>query len=148
MTKFLLSSENDLHIISGYVCDHFENNGKPLKVEIKLARKRSLSQNAFSHVIYTEISKYLIAKGRKDCSDGWVKQMLKNSFLGWQEVEIVNVVTGERTIKEELRHTSDLDKGEMMNYLTQIINWAGDIGCQIRIPADSEYMQSMESQNL
>jgi len=147
LKQFLITSTDDLHKVSGYVFEQSESGKLPLKVEIKAARKRSLSQNAFSHVIYQEISKNLIQRGREDCSPEWIKQMLKNTFLGWHDVEIVNVVTGQRQVRSELRHTSKLDKGEMMNYLTQIIDWAESIGCQIKIPSDSEYMKLRNSQN-
>lgn len=145
--EFLLTSADDLLKVSGYVNDHFDDAGKPLKVVIKQAGKRSLSQNAFSHAIYQDVSKYLIQRGREDCTPEWVKQMLKNTFLGWEEIEIVNVVTGERVIRQELRHTSKLSKGEMMNYITQLLDWAESIGCQIKIPVNSDYFKYMESMN-
>ncbi|EOH1040538.1 hypothetical protein ACY0MI_004973, partial [Enterobacter hormaechei] len=39
--------------------------GQPLRLQVKPWReKRSLSQNALSHMWYTEISNYLIARGK------------------------------------------------------------------------------------
>ena len=73
--------------------------------------------------------------------------MLKNKLLGWIDETYTDIVTGEKTTRQELRHTSDLTNGEMLDYLTQIIEWAESIGCEIRIPANSQYMQLMESQN-
>jgi hypothetical protein len=109
--------------------------------------KRSISQNALSHSMYSEISRYLILKGRTDCSPAWIKKALKSKFLGWMSEVYVDIVTGEKTEREVLRHTSDLDSGEMCHYLTQCLAWACDIGCDIRIPANSVYMKLMEQQN-
>ncbi|RJP48745.1 MAG: hypothetical protein C4586_08485 [Anaerolineaceae bacterium] len=108
---------------------------------------RSLSQNAFQHVIYQEISKYLINKGRTDCSPEWVKDMLKNKFLGWVQREFTDVVTGKKTVHEVLRPTAALDVGEAYQYTTEILDWAQSIGCDIKIPANSEYMKLREAQN-
>ena len=73
--------------------------------------------------------------------------MLKNKLLGWDIETFTDILTGAKTEREVLRHTSQLTKGEMMDYLTQIIEWAESIGCEIRIPVNSEYMRLMESQN-
>ena len=108
---------------------------------------RSLSQNALQHVIYSDISAYLITKGRTDCTPEWVKDALKNKFLGWEEKVYTDIVTGEKRVREVLRQTSKLDKGEACHYTTQIIDWASSIGCEIKIPASCEYREMMENQN-
>ncbi|MGJ0580878.1 hypothetical protein ACR71G_23310 [Xenorhabdus bovienii] len=82
--------------------------------------KRSLSQNALSHVWYKQISDYLIANGRDCCPESWVKDNLKATYLGFEEVEYTDFVTGELITKQELRHTSKLDKGDMHYYMSQI----------------------------
>jgi len=46
-----------------------------------------------------------------------------------------------------LRHTSDLDTGDMHFYLTQVEGWALSLGCKLTVPADSEYMNLKEKQN-
>lgn len=143
----LVTSPEGLHEISSYVCDHFDNGGGALKIKITNSGKRSLSQNAFQHVIYGEISRYLISKGRNEWTPDFVKKNLKNKFLGWKQEPFVDIKTGERRDIWTLRKTSELDKGESMNYTTQILDWAESIGCQIRIPEDSEYFQSMQQQN-
>lgn len=109
---------------------------------------RSLSQNAFQHVIYAEISQYLIGKGRTDCDEQWVKKMLKNRFIGWVDEEFTDVVTGQKTIRSVLKSTKKLDVGEATHYIDQILAWAADIGCWIQIPAHSEYAKYKESQDL
>ncbi len=127
-------------------CQDMLEEGKTIKVTVKNARKRSLSQNAFQHVIYTEVSKYLVSKGRESWTPEYTKLQLKNKFLGWQEEEYVDVVTGEVTIRETLRHTAGLSKGESFDFTTQIIDWAESIGCPIKIPDDSEYMNLYREQ--
>ena len=124
-----------------------QSNQWPLTIDYKHGVSRSISQNALSHSIYSEVSKYLISKGRTDCSPDWIKKMLKNKLLGWDVETFTDILTGAKTQREVLRHTSQLTKGEMMDYLTQIIEWAESIGCEIRIPVNSEYMKLMESQN-
>ncbi len=144
----LVTSVDDLHEISGYAHDHFEQGGVALKVRITNSGKRSLSQNSFQHVCYQEISKYLVAKGRSEWTPEFVKKNLKNKMLGWKAETFIDVKTGERRDIWTLKSSSKLDKGEAMNYITEILDWAESIGCHIRIPEDSEYMKLMQSQNM
>ena len=121
---------------------------KKYRVNIVLWReKRSISQNSLQHVIYSDISKYLISKGRIEWTEKKVKESLKSKFLGWEQREIIDVVTGEITVKEMLRESSKLDVGEAFHYTTQIIEWAESIGCGIKIPAKCEYREIMERQS-
>ena len=144
MSKIIVHNQNELiALISGLS----EKGEYPLTINWSSGVNRSLSQNAFSHVIYSEISRYLVSKGRADCSPDWIKRMLKNRFLGWQDETYTDIVTGEKVVKQVLRHTSKLDKGDMLNYLTEIINWAESIGCEIKIPVNSQYMKFMDEQN-
>ncbi|MDQ9199390.1 YbcN family protein [Cronobacter sakazakii] len=102
---------------------------------------RSLSQNALAHMWFSEISAYLIKRGKSFASPEWVKDALKHSYLGYEEREMTDVITGEKTTIRSLRHTSDLDTGEMHFFLTQVEGWALNIGCRLTIPEDSEYAQ-------
>ena len=144
----LVTSVDDLHEISGYAHDHFDQGGGALKVKITNSGKRSLSQNSFQHVCYQEISKYLVAKGRNEWTPEFVKKNLKNKMLGWKAETFVDVKTGERRDIWTLKSSSKLDKGEAMNYITQILDWAESIGCHIKIPESSEYMKLMQSQKM
>lgn len=109
--------------------------------------KRSLNQNALSHMWYSEISDWLIRRGKDFASPEWVKDAMKHTYLGYVEREMVDVVTGETTVIRSLRHTSDLDTGDMHFYLTQVEGWALSLGCKLTVPADSEYMTLKEKQN-
>ena len=121
---------------------------KAYRVNVVLWReKRSLSQNAFQHVIYQEISKYLINNGRPDWCEKTVKRNMKNKYLGWVKEEFVDVITGEITIKEELKETSKLDVGDSFEYTTNLLAWCGGMGIYIKIPEQCEYRELQEKQN-
>lgn len=125
----------------------FVTEGNALRISIKQwTDKRSLSQNALQHVIYKDISIYLVDNGR-DWSPERVKKALKFKFLGEYIEHITDVTTGQVHERRELRSTAKLDKGDAHHYTTQIIDWAESIGCQIKIPANCEYRELMEAQN-
>ncbi|HDU8021412.1 YbcN family protein [Cronobacter sakazakii] len=102
---------------------------------------RSLSQNALAHLWFEEISDYLTKRGKAFASPAWVKDALKHSYLGYEERDMTDVITGEKTTIRSLRHTSDLDTGEMHFFLTQVEGWALNIGCRLTIPNDCHYAQ-------
>ena len=108
---------------------------------------RSLDQNALFHVWCNELSKHLISGGRDYCAFPWVKLALKATFLGSEVIESTNVLTGEKTATDEIRHSSDLSKGEMCDFLTQIQGWALDVNYILTAPISSEYHKLNEMQN-
>ena len=121
------------------------DSGETYRLIIKPWReKRSLNQNALSHMWYSEISDWLIRRGKDFASPEWVKDAMKHTYLGYVEREMVDVGTGETTLIRSLRHTSDLDTGDMHFYLTQVEGWALSLGCKLTVPADSEYMKLKE----
>lgn len=145
--NYVIDSKEQLVAVFGYIKEAVLN-GDPISLQVKPYKKtRSLSQNAFQHVIYGEVSKYLIRHGRKEWNPEFVKKQLKNKFLGWVQTEFVDVLSGEVSIKEELKSTADLDTGESYHYTTQILEWASSIGCYINVPADCEYRTIQEHQN-
>jgi len=124
------------------------DSGETYRLIIKPWReKRSLNQNALSHMWYSEISDWLIRRGKDFASPEWVKDAMKHTYLGYVEREMVDVGTGETTLIRSLRHTSDLDTGDMHFYLTQVEGWALSLGCKLTVPADSEYMNLKDKQN-
>lgn len=146
-SEFFIKNVDGLHRVSSFVHDHFNKSDKALKLRITTCGKRSLSQNAFQHVIYQEISKYLVSKGREDWTPEFVKENMKNHFLGWDKKEYIDISSGCVSVREVLRKTSTLDKGESFNFTTQCLEWAESIGCNIRIPDDCAYRQMMDEQN-
>lgn len=126
----------------------FETDCFPVKLTISdNFRKRSLSQNALFHKWVNELSVYLIKGGRKDSSPEFCKDLLKHTFLGYEQIERVNAKTGERVTVSQLKHTSDCDKGEMTHFMNKCYVWCVDIGLLLTIPIDSEYAKLMEHQN-
>lgn len=70
--------------------------GQCFRLQVKPWReKRSLSQNALSHMWYTEISEYLIARGKTFATPEWVKDAMKHTYLGYESKDRVDVVSGE-----------------------------------------------------
>jgi hypothetical protein len=114
---------------------------------VRWRERRSLSQNAFQHVIYSEISKFLIANGRPDWCTDTVKKNMKNKFLGWTKEEFVDVITGEIKEVETLVSTSGLDVGASYNYTTELLNWCFDMNINIKIPEDCDYRKLQDQQN-
>lgn len=99
-------------------------DGKCFRMVLKPWReRRSLSQNALSHMWYSEISEYLISKGKTFATPAWVKDALKHTYLGYETKDLVDVVTGDITTIQSLRHTSDLDTGEMYVFLCKVEAW-------------------------
>ena len=122
-------------------------SGKPLRLMVKEWReKRSLSQNALSHMWYTEISEYLIASGRTEATPDWVKRNLKKTYLGSEEVTYTDFITGEKTTTWEPRHTADLDTGEMHIFLVKVEMWCAQFGLALTIPNGCEYQQLRDKQ--
>ncbi|ENS4790912.1 YbcN family protein [Klebsiella pneumoniae] len=123
------------------------SDGKCLRLQVKEWReKRSLSQNALSHMWYTEISEYLIARGKTFATPEWVKDAMKHTYLGYESKDRVDVVSGEVTTVQSLRHTSELETGEMYIFLCKVEAWAMNIGCHLTIPQSCEYQQLRDKQ--
>ncbi|MHA3264001.1 hypothetical protein ACX1HF_19570 [Yersinia pseudotuberculosis] len=122
-------------------------SGKKYRVSICEWRdKRSLPQNALSHMWYGEISAYLIKSGRTDATPAWVKRNLKKTYLGCEEVEYTDFVTGEKVKTWEPRHTSSLDTGDMHFFLSQVEMWAAQFGLALTIPNGCEYSNLKQKQ--
>lgn len=118
------------------------STGKRYRLKVSEWRdKRSIPQNAIQHMWYAELSAYLIKRGKAFASPEWVKSAMKHTYLGYEDSEMVDVVTGEKTVVSTLRHTSDLDTGDMHFYLTQVEGWAMNVGCSLTVPNDSEYQK-------
>lgn len=121
---------------------------KPLVAELKpYKRKRSLDQNALYWMWLTELSEYLQGKGREFATKEWCHDAMRHSFLGWEEKQLVDVVTGKVTETRALRSTTKLDKGAFTFYLEQIEGWALGIGCLLTVPENCEYMKLKREQN-
>lgn len=147
MAEDLKLNANSKSFVYAKLSELIDTSGKSYRVTVKEWReKRSISQNNLVHKWFGHISDYLILKGREGCSEGWVKDAMKHTFLGYEMKTKVNVLTGEKTTVSELKHTSELDVGDMTHFMNKVYKWAMDIGCLLPIPEDSEYAQLMRRQ--
>lgn len=119
----------------------------PVSVQLKSNTKRSLSQNALAHKWFGELSAWLVSKGKDFATPEWVKAAMKSTFLGYVEVVDTDVITGKKTSRQELRHTSSLDTGEMKLFMDMVYHWALDRGVMLTIPDNSEYKQLNDMEN-
>jgi hypothetical protein len=55
-------------------------------------------------------------------------------------------VSGEVTSVQSLRHTSELETGEIYIFLCKVESWAMNIGCHLTIPQSCEYQQLRDKQ--
>ena len=119
----------------------------PVSVQLKSHTKRSLSQNALAHKWFGELSTWLISKGKDFATSEWTKSAMKSTFLGYVEVVDTDVITGKKTSRKELRHTSSLDTGEMKLFMDMVYGWALDRVVMLTIPDNSEYRQLCNLEN-
>lgn len=75
-----------------------------------------------------------------------LKDALKHTYLGYETKDLVDVVTGDITTIQSLRHTSDLDTGEMYVFLCKVEAWAVNIGCHLTIPQSCEFQLLRDKQ--
>ncbi|STH57156.1 DLP12 prophage; DNA base-flipping protein [Escherichia coli] len=64
----------------------------------------------------------------------------------YETKDLVDVVTGDITTIQSLRHTSDLDTGEMYVFLCKVEAWAMNIGCHLTIPPSCEFQLLRDKQ--
>lgn len=71
---------------------------------------------------------------------------LTTMSCGYETKDLVDVVTGDITTIQSLRHTSDLDTGEMYVFLCKVEAWAMNIGCHLTIPQSCEFQLLRDKQ--
>ena len=119
----------------------------PVSVQLKSHTRRSIPQNATAHMWFGELSRWLISKGKDFATPEWVKAAMKSTFLGYVEVIDTDVITGKKTSRQELRHTSSLDTGEMKLFMDMVYHWALDRGMMLTIPDGCEYQKLTKLEN-
>ncbi len=140
--KIRLNQINELALLQAAI----RKKGFPCSVSITGAG-RSLPQNALFHRWCEEIAQFFVRMGKTTFATGApmdmenVKRNLKQTFLGEELIRDINLKTGQVTERYELRHTSQLDKGEMHAFMTCIDAWASEHGIYLPHPEDSEYMK-------
>ena len=114
--------------------------GATLKITVKDARKRSLSQNALLFMWYGELSTQIKQKTGDSYSTDDLHEYFKSRFCPGKIIKFGN--------KEiHVTTTTRLDTGEMTRYLDQIHEWACGSGFKLTIPINSQYREMIERQN-
>lgn len=113
--------------------------------------KRSLSQNALSHVWYKAICDYVNAKGYRlinvdtgeeiPYTPDDVKQEMKRQILG------VKRLRHKDRIIEKVQSTSKLTTGEMHDYMNKLYHKCLNLGLILPIPEGSQYQKLEDKQN-
>ena len=145
MTTNLIIDARDLEDLNACIKTMLELG--PVSVQLKSHTRRSIPQNATAHMWFGELSRWLISKGKDFATPEWVKAAMKSTFLGYVEVIDTDVVTGKKTSRQELRHTSSLDTGEMKLFMDMVYGWALDRGVMLTIPDNSEYKNLCNLEN-
>ena len=96
---------------------------------------------------FVQCNRWLISKGKDFATPEWVKAAMKSTFLGYVEVIDTDVITGKKTSRQELRHTSSLDTGEMKLFMDMVYHWALDRGMMLTIPDGCEYQKLIKQEN-
>jgi hypothetical protein len=138
--KIRLNEISDLSLLQAAI----RKKGFPCNVTITGA-SRSLPQNALFHKWCECAAQFFVSMGKTTFSTGKpmdmenMKRNLKLTFLGEEVIRDVNLKTGEIKERYELRHTSDLDKGDMHAFMRCIEVWAFEHGIYLPNPMDGEY---------
>lgn len=145
MATNLIIDDRDLDDLNACIKTMLELG--PVSVQLKSHTKRSISQNALAHKWFGELSAWLISKGKDFATPEWTKSAMKATFLGYVEVVDTDVINGKKTTRQELRHTSSLDTGEMKLFMDMVYGWALDRGMMLTIPEDCEYQKLTKQEN-
>lgn len=105
--------------------------------------KRSNQQNRYVHVCFTLAQKGLYDAGYdKVTTSQAAKDWYKNHFL---KIEAVNEKTAEQY--DYIRHTSELSKEEMGEFIDRVRDYALEF-TGVYIPTPDEYLQNIERYDL
>jgi hypothetical protein len=139
--KYIVTSKDVLNTAVSDIEAAIKEHGT-INLEWKVARKRSLSQNALFHVWCGEISSQMAQRSKSnDYTKKVVKLFLKKMFLGEEVIEF-----GKTRIEHQIRSSSSLDKGEMFQFMEQVLGWAIEHNFSLSQPEDSEFEKLRRSQ--
>ena len=130
--------ENALDNFKSYLLEQLDFK-KPLSWQPKEYKSvRSINQNALFHIWVREITAHFISRGGNVewTTEENVKLYIKQQFLGFEDIRFNKTV-----IPQQLKRTSKLDRGEMYHFMDQVYYWAVELGCQLTLPQDSEFMK-------
>lgn len=139
-SDYILTSVDDLPMISSIVHDHFSNESKPIKLTIKSCSNRSLNQNSTYWMWLGELSRQIKLKTLESYSTDDLHEWFKNKYCPDKVITL-----GKQSLN--VKSTRKLDTGEMHFYMNQLFEWAVNAGFKLTVPIESEYRQIMERQN-
>lgn len=114
---------------------------KPLAIQAKpFEQVRSLSQNALFHVWMKEVRDHFIERTPDADEEAW-KLFFKTEYLGTETLKAGKIVH-----ENQLRHTSNLKKGEMYEFMEAVNAWCAQRGLTLPVPDSSEFMEIRRSQ--
>ena len=105
------------------------------------ADPRSLRSNALFHIWCREMSEAFISKVPDATPEG-VKWMMKQKFLGTHDIKV-----GQTLIINQIKSSSNLNKGEMCFFMDQVIAWAAEKGVMLSLPQYNEYTELKRKQD-
>jgi len=140
--KYIVGNSDALRTVMSDIQNAMREHGA-LNVEWKVPRSRSLSQNALFHVWCREFADSFNRRSKSDeYTPDDIKLILKHKFLGYE-----SKVVGKTEIKDQLKSTSKVDKGEMFQFMERIWDWGIQVNVLLSCPEDSELQKLRESQH-
>ncbi len=109
--------------------------GKRIIISIeKLKSTRSSRHNRYIHLLFTIFTKELNELGNEFHMEE-IKELCKTKF---STIDVINKDTGE-IIGQRIKGTHEMGKGEMVEFIDNIIRWAADM-FHIVLPFPSEQL--------
>jgi hypothetical protein len=125
----LSTTRSILKVLSGL-------EGKKVRITLeKVSAKRSLSQNAYLHLLFTIFTDALNYLGNEFKMEE-VKAICKTKFC---TIDVINNNSGE-VIGQRIKGTSEMNKMEMVEFIDSVIRWAADY-FHITLPYPNEQLE-------
>lgn len=118
------------------------NPDEPMEMTLQRHEpKRTLPMNALYWDWLTQMADHFSRKAGPFDKDS-MHCLMRHQHLGYTDARVI----GKTEIPQQLRSTTDLTKGEMLEYMQRIDAWAADHGCLLARPEDAEYEQLAKRQ--
>lgn len=140
--------KSTLNLFIKEITEIANSTDKRLRVSLKEWReKRSIDQNSLSHMWYGEVAEQASTRdGNYKFDIEEVKTKLKEMFLGYEDIEVKDLITGETRTEKRLRKTSELGVGDMYFYLCQVEVWAINNNYKLTVPKKCQFRELKEKE--
>lgn len=119
------------------------NLSKPMTLTLKpFQSRRTLPMNAMLWVWHTHMAKHFSRKAGPFTPED-MHELMKHKFLGYENPRVI----GKTEIPAQLKSTTRLSKGEMLEFMEKVDAWAADNGCLLPRSEDNDYDKLREAQN-